>query len=320
MSVPILSSGFSAHVVADSCFRPESDDGSRLTTMVITYPRVIHSEWMTHRMFSRNTASSRAIPISSMIHQVQTNPFVPLWWTKNEAGMSGTGYLTGAAQKTARECYLAALKQAVDHARKLGDLGLHKQLVNRLLEPYMWVTAIYTGDERAWANFFSLRLQPDVEPHMYFASRLTYDAYRGSTPRELELGQWHLPFDTDDEPLSHTTFHRRITNSVATCARVSYHRHQELKSDEENQSLYNRLTKSRHCSPFEHVAFTRERPEYYEYAKTVDIFEPVSPNRIHAESNFDTCWTQLRTLIPNQCVSYMPTPDLLWLDGREIVS
>ena len=140
-----------AEIVTDSIC-----NGYRITTMLLTYPRFIHSELMTHRMFSRNSASSRAIPFEKMVKMVEEDPFIPIAWQKDHKGMQGTEYLTSEADLSA--CvnrWLAARDEAVFQTKGLHDIGLTKQLCNRILEPFMWHTVLLTGTE--WENFFELR-------------------------------------------------------------------------------------------------------------------------------------------------------------------
>lgn len=156
-----------ARIVADSV----NDFGNRLTTMVVTFPRFILAELNTHRLFSRNSASSRAIPFKKMVESVKTNPFVPIAWQKDHSGMQGTQYFSELDEKTTRlstldspmtivdtcnKAWLLARDRAVEIAELLNnDLGVTKQLVNRLLEPFMWHTVLITSSE--WENFFELR-------------------------------------------------------------------------------------------------------------------------------------------------------------------
>ena len=143
----------SAKIVADSI----SPQGNRIISYLLTYPRFIHSELMTHRMFSRNSASSRAIPFEKMVKMVEEDPFTPIMWQKDHKGMQGTEYFTDEeAINDLKFNWLAARTDAVSFALHLNDLGLTKQLCNRLLEPFMWHTVLVTGTE--FENFFKLRM------------------------------------------------------------------------------------------------------------------------------------------------------------------
>lgn len=140
-----------AEVVADSL----SPKGHRLTTMLVTMPRHILAELNTHRMLSKNSASSRAIPFKRMLEIVETNPFIPIAWQKDHSGMQGTEYLTGEHATHATAVWLEARDEAVKRAKALSNAGATKQMVNRLLEPFMWHKVLISGTE--WDNFFHLR-------------------------------------------------------------------------------------------------------------------------------------------------------------------
>ena len=141
----------SAIVVADSV----EPSGSRLTTVLCRYPLIIHNEVMTHRDFSRNSASSRAIPFKKMRDDIQADPFVPMVWTKNQPGMQGYEEMNPSDARIAKYVWRYSLQDAMAGARKLDALGCHKQIVNRLLMPFMHITVLISSTR--WSNFFGLR-------------------------------------------------------------------------------------------------------------------------------------------------------------------
>ncbi|MGH9160931.1 MAG: FAD-dependent thymidylate synthase, partial [Vicinamibacteraceae bacterium] len=151
---------YRADVLLDSV----SPAGCRLTTFVLTYPRFVHAELLTHRVFSRNSSSSRAIPVRKLLEQVAAEPVVPVWWGKNQPGMQARAELEPAQQEEARRLWLEARDQAVAIAGKFTALGGHKQIVNRLLEPWMWITVILSGT--TYENFFGLRCHLDAQPEL----------------------------------------------------------------------------------------------------------------------------------------------------------
>jgi thymidylate synthase ThyX len=155
---------FNCEILADS----KSPQGDRITTMKITFPRYILAEFNTHRMFSRNSASSRAIPFKKMVKMVEENPFIPIAWQKDHKGMQGTEYFEGDDIRYCVDEWLLARDEAIIRAERLnsgsgvdggsaytGQPKVTKQLCNRLLEPFMWHTVIVTATE--WENFFKLR-------------------------------------------------------------------------------------------------------------------------------------------------------------------
>lgn len=261
----------SAKIIADSVSR----EGIRLTTMQLRYPRWIHAEGRTHRRFSigedefdgwdprtpslmedpalsRNASSSRAIPVERMIADVERDPAIPLYWGRNERGMQARAELEGAELEAAREEWMIALRHALTQARRLAEIGAHKQLVNRLLEPFSHINVVVTATD--WQNFFALRRHDDAEPHTHMLADRMFEARKASTPRPLQFGDWHLPYADD---LHFTTIFDRVRVSVARCARVSYLTHDgRTPSIAEDLDLYDGLVGSSplHASPAEHQA------------------------------------------------------------------
>jgi thymidylate synthase ThyX len=240
---------FSAKVLADST----NTCDNRLTTMELVYPRCVHSEILTHRMFSRNSASSRAIPVEKMIQQVETNPFIPLHWGKAQKGMQAYEVLDQDSELLCRIQWLAARTGAVYCVKDMLRYGLHKQIANRLLEPWMWITVIVTGNEGAWNNFFALRCHHEAEPHIQKIAGMAREVRNQSIPQKLSAGQRHLPLIgfEGDELLSDED---KVKVSVGRCARVSYLTHDGIRDVQADIDLHDRLLASKHFSPFEHVA------------------------------------------------------------------
>lgn len=232
----------------------------RLTTYVLKYPRFIHAEFMTHRMFSRNASSSRAIPVKRMIEEVEKNWAKPLDFHKNKKGMQGGDLLTGKESENAYDTWRRAKDAAVKHAKKLADQGVHKQYVNRLLEPFAHISVVCSATE--YSNFFGLRYHSLAQPEIHYLAKQMWFAYMHSTPQELDNGEWHLPFVRDDEVEMEKIEPRGgvyapLRKSVARCARVSYNNHDGSYSTLANDTqLYERLLGAQpiHASPAEHQA------------------------------------------------------------------
>lgn len=228
----------------------------RLTTFEITLPRIVLAEFNTHTILSRNSASSRAIPVEKMIDKVMKDPFIPVYWGKNQKGMQAEEELEDWQQAEAVGQWLRARDNAVEQAKKLLDLGIHKQITNRLLEPWLWHTIIATATE--WSNFFALRTHKDAQPEIRKAAMMMKEAYEEAVPAVLDANEWHLPFvdreEMDATPLSERTidFWKRV--SVGRCARVSYLTHDGRRAPVEDEQLALRLLASGHMSPWQHVA------------------------------------------------------------------
>lgn len=200
-------------------------------------------------MFSRNSASSRAIPPEKQIQKVLDDPFIPVFGSR-VAGM-GEGVLDEQLQEKARAHWLSARNFAVENAKALNTLGVDKSRINRLLEPFMWHTAIITATE--WSNFFALRDNPAAQGEFKELAHMMRELMDVTIPIELEPGQWHLPLVTIDE-LGGLEVETTKKLSVSRCARVSYDKQHEEESIEKSLERYDRLVSSGHLSPLEHAA------------------------------------------------------------------
>lgn len=245
-----------AKVVADSV----APSGVRLTTFVLTYPRFIHAEFMTHRMFSRNASSSRAIPVKKQIQMVIDNPAIPLAFTKNRKGMQGGEILSEEEHRQAEAEWLRGRDEAVGIATALSGLEVHKQYANRVLEPYAHITVVCTATD--YDNFFALRMHPAAQPEICELATQMHSALNQSSPVEYWNGGWHLPF-AGGFGWSDLSHEECIKCSVARCARVSYLNHEgKQPSLSEDLALYERLVGSApiHASPAEHQAMAVADP------------------------------------------------------------
>ena len=254
----------SAKIIADSI----SDSQIRITTMELCYPLIAHAEFMTHRMFSRNAASNRAIPTRKIIDQVEKNPFVPTYWGKNQPGMQAIEKLRDMEMQHCESDWYDAAENAIKSAKYLASQGLHKQIANRLLEPFQHIKVIVTATE--WDNFFKLRLAHDAQPEIQELARCMKEAIDSSTPKLLNTGDWHLPYVDVDEHrhydcgTEYSTL-EVIKCSVARCARVSYLNHDNENPDiEKDIALADRLLEAGHMSPFEHQATPMKYTHYRE--------------------------------------------------------
>lgn len=240
-----------AKIIADSVWA-----GKRLITLQLRYPRFIHSEVMTHRVFSRSASSSRAVPIQKTIDQVMQEPAHPTHFGLNQAGMVAEKEADEAVQDCAMKLWLKARDEAVKVAAQLAQLGIHKQVVNRILEPFQLIDVVVTATD--WDNFFKLRLASDAQPEMQELAKQMKKAIDESTPEQTFL---HVPYVTSEERVQITQEYgdkatqvlQRI--SAARCARVSYKNHdQSDPAIEKDLELADRLWKAQHLSPFECTA------------------------------------------------------------------
>lgn len=266
--------GFECRVVLDSI----SPANVRLTTFELTIPRIVLAEFNTHRMLSRNSASSRAIPVEKMIKRVEEDPFIPIYWGKNQKGMQAEEELTQELQSQAQRAWLQARDLAVEQVHQLLAIGIHKQIANRLLEPFLFHTIIFTATELD--NLFNLRDHKMAQPEIRKGIQLVKEKYALSTPRHVSYGHWHLPLVTDvDEStllVEGFTWEQLAQISCARCARVSYLTHDGKRDPKKDLELCADLMKNGHMSPLEHAARATEGNGWFgnfrgwlQYRKTI---------------------------------------------------
>lgn len=255
---------FSAIVLADS----RAPTGERLTTLQLRYPRFIHSEFLTHRMFSRNSSSSRAIPVERLIADVESDPAMPIHWGANEKGMQAreecdelvdmpTPYREYDMDETREDAWKASMEYAVVVARAFTKSGYHKQIVNRLLEPFAHINTVVTADEAAYSAFLSFRDHPDAQPEMQALAVAIRNALEASQPLSLSPGQWHLPYISDTDRITERTDQELAPISAARCARTSYKTHDgQPTTHAADAVLFDKLLNCVpwHPSPLEHQA------------------------------------------------------------------
>lgn len=305
-----------AEVIRDS----RSAEGKRLTTLRIRGHRFILAEFNTHRMFSRNASSSRAIPTLKLIEEVRSSVLraTPVYWGKNQKGMQADEELTGDDLDKAKDLWAKSANNAADMAQSMHDLGMHKQIVNRVIEPYLHFNVVVTSTE--FQNFFGLRIHNAAQPEIRMLAEAILDAMSHSTPRRVEANpdvlsftyqNWHLPYvdeetiqiatamyNEEGKPIAEahtlTLGETLIRVSVARCARVSYQSFEtgNRSTIAEDLVLYQRLLGSQpvHASPAEHQA-------------TPDVkFEQRGiPKWMHSEMHGNLVgWIQYRKLIPGE--------------------
>lgn len=294
-----------AVVIADSI----SDQGIRITTFQLRYWRAIHAELMTHRVFSRNAGSSRARPSQAIITQVRTDPWGPLHWGANESGMQASTELTFEQIAKAKDEWYKAASSAALNATNLLNMGLHKQIVNRVLEPFTYIDVVVTATD--YANWFALRLDKDAQPEIQQLAQAMESAMAASAPAMLKPGEWHLPYITvsdhtniqdylpyvitnnKDKPEKMLELLKKI--SAARCARTSYKAFDgKVANIDDDLSLFDKLMLGnlKHASPTEHQA----TPDYINYWD--GEIEFVSP---WLHGNFKG-WVQYRKTIPNEFI------------------
>lgn len=258
-------------------------NGHRLTTFQLKYQRFILPELNTHRVFSRNSRSSRATPIQKNIELVETSPWGPIEWGLNQKGMVAEKLLTDEQKLKHVQYIWASLANAcAKAAMDLSQSGIHKQIANRILEPFLPIDTVLSSTE--WDNFFHLRLAPDAQPEIRALALKMKEAMDNSTPVELKPGQWHLPYiaqkDKDFFNQKGNLLGELQKISAARCARVSYNTFDGTSSYPKDLELFEKLVQGGHFSPLEHVATPATDKDYM-------------------PSNF-VGWNQYRKCFPNE--------------------
>lgn len=309
---------YAANVLVDSI----NEHDVRLTSIQVNVPRMVLPELISHRALSRNSASSRAIPVNKLISSVLDNPFIPDRFGANQSGMVAEEFLGPEDEALAREAWLRArdlavlgavglnggidsvsdrtlrarlttLRESYDYQFMPVGASVHKQLVNRLIEPWMWGVSIVSATD--WDNFLALRTDRNAQPQIQQVALHIQEALEDSEPSFLSEDQWHAPliqpgemelFEADyrvqSGDITATEMMKRI--AVGRCARVSYLTHDGRRDPIKDIELHNRLLLAGHMSPFEQVARPMTATEF-------------AAN--HYAGNFKG-WVQLRKTIPGE--------------------
>lgn len=251
--------GITATIIADSI----NKKGNRITTFELDYHRFFHSELMTHRILSKNSSSSRAIPVERAIELIQANPAIPIHFGRNNPGMQSKQELEGVEREAAESVWKSAMDSALSYMRVLGDkdgINGHKQWVSRIGEPFSMIKVVLTGTE--FTNLFNLRAHTDAQPEFEELAYSMQNAMNQSEPIQLKIGQWHLPYiDLIDDKYFCNGIEYSLDDakliSISCCAQASYRRLDE--SIQKAKDLVQRLrldskSKQSHFSPSEHQA------------------------------------------------------------------
>ena len=298
----LAKSKITAKVIADSI----SPEKVRMTTMEIEYPRFILAELNTHRMLSKNSASSRAIPVKAMHEHIMKSPAEPVYWGKNQAGMQAKQEIAGPDLSEAKYIWAKAKEDALHWSAALATrLEVHKQVANRITEPWMTMKTVISGTE--WRNFFWLRCHADAQPEIHELAMKMRDAYLASTAKPLNPGEWHVPYVTTyrdtytqqlhyvDNSDQYITAEQARIISASCCAQVSYRKNDD--SFEKAEKIYRQLIESQpcHASPVEHQATPMHRPDCFADFGTTHL-----DRANQAWSGNLKGWIQFRKLIPGE--------------------
>lgn len=308
--------GFEVKIISRSI----SEQGMPLVTAQFKYPRFIHAEFMTHREFSRNASSSRAIPVAKMIEQVRNDPAMPIHWGANQPGMQADNQLHGAELEHVQTAWKLAAMDAANWAEKMSKVNCHKQVANRILEPYQWMHVIATTSNTS--NFFGLRRHKDAQPEIKLVADLWYQALEEYPVKLIKQGDWHLPYIAEadrqaafqylkigriirSEPSDAEVNNLLIAMSAARCARVSYLTHDgNLPTVQQDLDLYQRLVGAQplHASPTEHQATPDVRQELILSDPDGEQGEHVYEWAHKEEHGNLKGWRQFRKMLPGEYI------------------
>lgn len=310
-STAIGRSNIKATIIKDSI----TDSGNRLTTFELEYPRFIHSELLTHCMLEKNSASSRAIPVEAMLNLIESAPAMPVEWGANNAGMSSKSLLDDMCRDAAIVTWLSAMKRAIEHARVLSDkngINLHKQIANRVVEPWQMTKTVITGTE--WANFFWLRDHPDAQPEFQELAKTMRKVMDASVPEVLYPGQWHLPYvECADNTYTSGGIQIDLETakkiSASCCAQASYRKLND--SVEHAEKVFSMLnlgssTQPAHASPITHQATPMRSLSHEDYVNVPHVFDTWEPGVTHVRRDRSMWsgklrgWIQYRQLFANE--------------------
>lgn len=289
MDNPITLKGKGCEVSIIEASRSQAT-GQALVTFCCRYWRAIHSELLTHRQFSRNASSSRAIPTAKLLEAVRTDPAGPVHWGKNQPGMQANEEHTAmivhprnGMLMSREQAWSTMAAEAADWADAWAEAGYHKQIVNRIIEPFSYITVVITAT--SWDNWFALRAHADAQPEIQDVAYTMLKLMNDVPMREVvntkvsDPRAWHLPFVKFEER-THFQVADLLAMSAARCARTSYLTHDKANPTRaEDEKLYCRLVESKplHASPLEHQA--------------------VNSGQDRASRNFTGGWVQHRALL-----------------------
>lgn len=292
-----------AEVVLDN----ESPDGHRLLTYSLMYPKMVHGEVMTHRRFSRNASSSRAIPTVRLVRDSLKNMYTPTF-VQNQRGMQGGGEVPEPQQTAIRDIWGRLAHVTADEVEIMSSMGAHKQHVNRPLEWFGWIRVLVSTTE--YMNFFGLRLDKAAQPEIRHLAELMWRGYNESRPTRLQPGQWHAPF-VDEETAREATPPGELVRqstmlniSAARCARISYTSFDTGKKSTvgEDMALADRLIQQGHWSPFEHQATPDTGLHHHRIGSTDSV---LLGDHFSEWGNF-TGWRQNRKMHAGESVAELP--------------
>lgn len=267
--------------------------GIPLTSWLLQYNKSVHAELMTHRVFSRNAMSSRAVPTKESIRLITENPALPVRWGGHQKGMQQGEELTGEILAEAKHLDKHLREWALAVAAKADDLGVHKSIVNRWIDPWAHIQTIVTMTNPA--NWFALRAHSAAEPIVQVLAYRMLNEYIHTTPNFLDFGEWHIPFM--DDQTRDLSIENKLRVATARCCWVSYGKPMKaLTTLEDAFHRHDECIRAPHWSPLEHMA------------QVIDDKRPGKFTEGYPWSNFDingvpSGWGQYRKLYKEENIT-----------------
>lgn len=330
-----MSSQVSAKVVAHS---KAKQTGKEIITFELEFPRIVLAEFNTHNALSKNSSSSRAIPVLTMLEQVRKSPSMPIRFGAANKGMQDAGEhndLVIVSNELAEswggmypdDAWYYAANQAADLAQAFHEAGYAKQICNRLIEPFQRMKVVMTATELA--NFLWLRDHQAADPTIEALAKEIKRAYINSEAVELDVGDWHVPY-FGGEGVGYwlkgcgIDLQEALDISASCAAQASYRKLddslEKAKSVVERLNLGVDINEPMHVSPTEHQATPIAETKgcfggSYEDATIfpqTEVNVPFSPRTwqdgvTHVKKNGTLCsgnlegWVQYRKLIKGNC-------------------
>lgn len=297
--------------------------GKEIFTMICEYPRAIHAQLLTHGVFSKNSSSTRAVPLKAAFAQVRENPSKVIW-TENRAGMQGN-VVTDPTKLNRLNCkHLNELERTIEFVETLEAAGVHKQNAGRYLEPFQNIKIVLTSTE--WENWDWLRIHEDAQGEIADLATAMKGARDNADIMEIGEGEWHVPF-VDREHCPQTgnllyfvqqglqvTIDEAKAVSVSVCAQTSY-RKADYSLEKANKMMDMLTTGHKvHASPFEHQATPIPTYDIDAGDFTSIMFNlPVGVTHIRRDGSMGSGnfigWIQHRQLIKNHDAAIKDTND-----------
>ena len=257
--------------------------GYRFQTFLLSFPKCLLAELNTHRSLVRNVGSSRAIPVTKLIEKVETDPYIPCF-TENKKGMSGEYITDSSVIEEATTWWNRALKEAISSSLWLDDLNIHKQDVNRLLEPFTYINVLVSGTD--FEHLYDLRISDQAQPAFCDIAKEMKALSDESKPDKLAYGDWHIPFDK--YMYNSLSLQQKIKVAVARCARISYENHDGEFDKNKDYKLHDFLIENKHLTPLEHICKAIDVVQDSNFSINVGGYDYTLPSSLLGTLSFQT--------------------------------